>query len=135
MMGQRRAPAMEDGGDADPGAEVLWVGGDGQHRIGRRLEQQIIDACLVVEGDRGDLGGQGEDDVEIADREQVGLASLEPAPRSGALAPGTMPVAATVLGGARVSTVGAGYDMSRSAEHTSELRSLMRTSNNVYCLD
>jgi len=85
---------MEDGGDADPGAEVLRVGGDGQHRIGRRLEQQIIDQRLVVIGNGGDLGREGEHDVEIADREQVGLARSQPVARRSALAFGAMSVAA-----------------------------------------
>src|SRR3546814_6221131 len=40
-------------GEDEPGDEVLRVGGNRQHRIGRRLEQQVIDERLVVEGDRG----------------------------------------------------------------------------------
>ena len=32
------------------------VGGDGEHRLGRRPEQQVVDDRLVVEGDVGDLG-------------------------------------------------------------------------------
>ena len=70
------------------------VGGDRQHRLGRRVEQQIIDDRLVLEGDVGDLGRQGEDDVEVADRQQVGLALGQPGARGGALAFGAMPVAA-----------------------------------------
>lgn len=78
MMGERRAPRVKHSGDADPGAEVLGISGDGQHRIGHGHEQQIIDERLVVIGDRGDLGREGEDDVEVAGREEVGLAGLEP---------------------------------------------------------
>src|SRR3546814_3498248 len=59
---------------------------------------EVIDQRLVGEGDRGDFGRQGKHDVEIADREQVGLAGLEPGARRGALALGAMPVAATVVG-------------------------------------
>jgi hypothetical protein len=44
------------------------LGGDRQHRLGRRVEQQVIDDSLVVEGDVGDFGRQGEDDVEVSDR-------------------------------------------------------------------
>jgi hypothetical protein len=62
---------VEHGGDADPRAQVSRIGGDRQHRLGRRVEQQVIDDSLVVEGDVGDLGRQGEDDVEVSDREQV----------------------------------------------------------------
>src|SRR3546814_3734208 len=134
MIGQLRAPCVEDGCEADPGAEVLRVGGNRQHRIGRRLEQQVIDERLVVEGDRGDLGRQREHDVEIADREEVGLAGLEPGACSSALAPRAMPVAATVVGDPPMPAVGAGFDMARSEEHTSELQSLMRSSYAVFCL-
>lgn len=33
MMGHGRAPSVEHGGDADPGAEVLRVGGDGERSL------------------------------------------------------------------------------------------------------
>src|SRR3546814_186965 len=76
------------------------------------LEQEVIDQRLVGEGDRGDFGRQGKHDVEIADREQVGLAGLEPGARRGALALGAMPVAATVVGDPPMPAVGAGFDVS-----------------------
>ena len=78
MVGHRRAPGVEHGGDADAGAEVLRVGRDRQHRLRRRPEQQVVDERLVLEGDVGDLGGQREDDMEVADRQQVGLALGQP---------------------------------------------------------
>src|SRR3546814_1557720 len=105
MMGKRGSPCMEYGGDADPGTEMLGISGDREHRIGRGLEQQIIDQRFVMIGDGGDLGRHREHDVEVADREKVGLAGLEPGARGGALASWT-----------------------RSEEHTSELQSLMRIS-------
>ena len=60
---------MEHGGDADARAEMSAIGGDCQHRLGRRVEQQVIDDSLVVERDVRDLGRQGEDDVEVSDRQ------------------------------------------------------------------
>ena len=33
--------------DADAGAEVLWVGRDGDQGLGRGLEQQIVDDDVV----------------------------------------------------------------------------------------
>ena len=78
---------MQNRGDADASAEVLGVGGDGRHRLGRRLEQQAVDRGLVLEGDVGDFGGQREDDVEVTDREQVGFALGEPGARGRTLAP------------------------------------------------
>ena len=111
MVGHRRAPGVKHGGDADARAEMLRVGGDGRHRLRRRLEQQAVDRRLVLEGDVGDLGRQREDDVEVADRQQVGLALGEPGARGRALAPRAVPVAAAVIGDPPVPAVGAGLDV------------------------
>ena len=56
MMRQCRSPRVQHGGDANTRAQVTGIGGDRQHRLGRRVEQQVIDDSLVVEGDVGDLG-------------------------------------------------------------------------------
>ena len=74
VMRHRRSPGVKDGGDADTRAEMLRISGDGQHRLRCRLEQQIVDERLVLERDVGDFGRQREHDVEVADRQQVGLA-------------------------------------------------------------
>ena len=104
-MGHRRAPGVEHGGDADAGAEVPGIGGDREQRLGRGAEQQVVDHRLVLIGDVGDLGRQREDDVEVADRQQIGLARGEPVPCRRALALGAMPVAAGVVGDAAVAAV------------------------------
>ena len=111
MMGHRRAPGVEHGGDADAGAEMLGIGGDGQQRLGRRVEQQVVDHRLVLVGDGGDRGRQREDDVEVADRQQIGLARGEPVPRRRALALRAVPVAAGVVGDPAVAAVLAAHDM------------------------
>ena len=80
-------------------------------RLGRGAEQQVVDRGLVLIGDVGDLGRQREDDVEVADRQQIGLARGEPIPCRRALALGAMPVAAGVVGDAAVAAVLAGLDM------------------------
>jgi hypothetical protein len=111
MVRHRRAPGVEHGGDADARAEMTSVGGDGEHRLGRRVEQQIIDDGLVVESDVGEFGGNAEDDVEVSDRQQVGLALGQPRARGSALALGAMPVAATVISDPPVAAVLACLDM------------------------
>src|SRR5208337_4460250 len=93
VMRHRRSPCMEHGSDADPSTEVLGIGGDHHHRLRRCLEQQVVDDRLVLPGDVGDLGGQREDDMEVADRQQVGLTLSEPCASRSALALRTMPVA------------------------------------------
>jgi hypothetical protein len=34
---------VQHGGDADTRAEVLWIGGDRDQRLGRGLEQDVVD--------------------------------------------------------------------------------------------
>ncbi len=48
MMGQRRAPGVKHGGQADAGAEMLRIGGDGDQGLGGGLEQDAIDRGLVL---------------------------------------------------------------------------------------
>jgi hypothetical protein len=93
MVRHRRAPAVEHGGDADPGAEMLGIGGDRKRGLGRRLEQQVVDDRLVLVGDIGDRRRQREHEVEVADRQQLGLARGKPLLCGGALTFGAMPVA------------------------------------------
>jgi hypothetical protein len=50
MMRQGRAPAVEHGGETDPGAEVLGVGDDRDQRLGRSLEQEIVESRQGIGG-------------------------------------------------------------------------------------
>src|SRR6516225_1372557 len=111
MVGHCRAPAVEHSGGADARAEVFGIGSDREQRFGRRAEQQVVDDRLVLVGDRGDLGGQGEDDVEIADRQQIGLARREPILCRRALTFWTMAIAARVISDAAVAAILAALDM------------------------
>src|SRR3546814_2464551 len=72
---------------------------------GMRISDWSSDVCS------SDLGGEGEDDVEIADRKQVGLAGLEPGACGGALASEAVPVPATVVRDPPVAAVGTGLDV------------------------
>ena len=86
MVRQRRSPRMQHGGNANPRAEVLGVGRDGQHRVRGSAEQQVVDHRLVLPGNVGDLGRHREHDVEVADRQQIGLTRGQPGARGSALA-------------------------------------------------
>ena len=121
VMGQRRSPGVKHGGDADPRAQETGIGGDRQHRLGRCAEQQVIDDGLVVEGDGGDLGGHGEDDVEVSDRQQVGCARGQPRARGSALALGTVSVAAAVIGDPPIVAVFTGLDMTAQGRRAAML--------------
>ena len=111
VMGERRAPGVEDGGEADAGAEMLRVGGDGGQRLGGGPEQEVVDGGLVVERDRADRRRQGEDDVVVGNRQQVRLTLGEPLPRRRALTLRAVAVAAGVVGDAFMRAVLAALDM------------------------
>jgi len=123
MVGHGRAPGVEHRGQSDAGAEMLGIGGDPQQRLGRCLEQQIVDHGLVVVGDIGDLRRQGEDQMEVADRQEFGLAGREPVPGRRALAFGTVPVAAGIVGDPPVVTVLTSFDMAAEGGRAAALDS------------
>ena len=54
MMGERRAPGVQHGGEADARAQMLRVGGDGGQRLGGGPEQEVVDGGLVLERDGAD---------------------------------------------------------------------------------
>jgi hypothetical protein len=64
--------------EADLGAEVPGVGGEGLERLGGGLEKESVDEAPVLEGERGERPGQGEDDVEVLDGEEVSQVPFEP---------------------------------------------------------
>jgi hypothetical protein len=112
VVGHRRAPGVEHRGGADAGAEVPGIGGDREQCLGGGAEQQVVDHRLVLVSDRSDLGGQREDQVEVADRQQIGLAGGEPVSRRRALTLGAMAVATRVVRNPAVAALFAALDMS-----------------------
>ena len=112
MMGERRAPGVQYGGQADARAEMLRVGGDRGQRLGGGPEQEVVDGGLVLERDRADRRRQGEDDVIVGNRQELRLAVFEPLPRRRALALRAVAVAAGVVGDAFVRAVLAALDVS-----------------------
>ena len=110
-MRERRAPAVQHGSHADPSAEVLGVGRDRGERLGRGLEEQVIDRRLVVVGDVADRRRQGEHHVVVRHRQQLGLAVGEPPLRRRALALGAVPIATGIVGDVGVRTLLTARDM------------------------
>ena len=88
---------MQNRGDADVGAEMLGIGCDRQHGLGRGFEQQVVDDRLVLVGDIGDRSRQCEHDVKVADGQQLRLTLGEPCLGGSALALGAVPVAAAIV--------------------------------------
>src|SRR5262245_32472462 len=115
MMLEVLTPAVQNGGDADVGAEMLGIGRNGGERLGCRCEQQSINLGLVLVGDRADCGWQREHHVEVRHWQQLGLARCKPRLSGRPLAFGTMPIAAGVIGDARERAVLAALDMTARA--------------------
>ena len=105
VMDERLAPGVEDGEEADLGAEVAGVGGDGAQRLGHGPEEETVDDGLVLDGDLGDRRRHGEDDVEVLGGQQVRPAPLEPRGAGQGLTARTVAVAAGVVPDAPMAAV------------------------------
>jgi len=78
VMLQILAPGMQNGDEADLGTQVPGIDSDGAQSFGGGVKQDVVDGGLVLVRDRGDLLGQREDNVEIADGKEVGPAIFQP---------------------------------------------------------
>ena len=88
---------MKHGGHADLSAKMVRVASDRQQSLGGGLKEDSVDEGLVAQGERIEIVGQREDDVEVRRRQQALEPLREPLRSSGALALGAMPVAAGVI--------------------------------------
>ena len=100
MLRERLAPRVEDRGDPDRAAEVPRIAPEGEQRVGGRAEEQRVDHARIALRERVEVVRQGEDDVEVRDRQQVGLARREPPFLGERLALGTVAIATGVVGDA-----------------------------------
>lgn len=114
MMRQGLPPGVENGDHPSLGTEMLRVGADETDRLGRRLEQDVVDHRLVLQRDSGYWRRHGEDNMEIGNRQQIGLALGEPLGAREALALWTVPIATAVVRGANQAAVVAPLDMAAS---------------------
>jgi len=105
VLGERGAPGVQDREDTDAGAEVFGIGRDGEHGLGRSLEQDAVDCGLVLVGYIGDLSRQREHDVEVRHRQELGLALGQPLARRRTLALRTVPIATGVVCDLRVTAL------------------------------
>ena len=109
MMGERLSPSVQDGDKADPGVQAL--GGERHERLGGGAHQQAVDRLLVLESDVGRRRRQGEDDVEVGNRQQLGLTSGEPLRARRPLTLPAMAVPARVVSDAGKPAIVAALDM------------------------
>ena len=78
MVRQGLPPGMKNGEEPDFGAEVFWVQGYGLESGRSGVEQKFVEHGLILQRQRIELFGDGEDDVVIVDGQQFSLALFDP---------------------------------------------------------
>ena len=97
MMLEPLPPRVQDHQAADVAAQALRIRGDLLQRLRGRLKEEVVHHAFVDERETGERLRQREDEVDVADREQLLLASRDPrVPRRGQ-ALRAMPVATAVV--------------------------------------
>lgn len=94
MMQEILAPGVEHTQKADFRSKMFGVGGNLQQRRSAGAEQEIVDDFLVLQSQPRELVRQGENDMDVADRQQFFAALGEPFVARIGLALRTMAIAA-----------------------------------------
>ena len=89
---------MEYGKEAHLDTEVLGIARDGPQSLSCGTKEQAVTEFLVLQRDRGDFVGQGEDDVKVGDIEKVAFAGIEPLGSRCRSALGAVTIATGVVG-------------------------------------
>lgn len=97
MVDEGLAPGVEDGEEAEAGAEVTGIGGDLLERAGGTAQEEIIEDGRILESQRREALRQGEDDMRVGHRQHVDLARFEPRCLSAALTLRAVTVATRVV--------------------------------------
>lgn len=98
MMGEVLRPGMEDGSEADLGAEMARIGRDVEKGLGGSTEQEIVEALGIPKEERAQGIRKGEDHVEMGHGEDAGEGAFNPLSPFTALAFGAVAIAAGVVG-------------------------------------
>jgi hypothetical protein len=100
---ERLSPGAEHGGDPDLAVEMSLT--KLKQRLTGRFEEQVVDKPVVELSEQADLIGQGEDDMEVADRKQLALPSVDPFDHLGVLALRAVAIATGVIRDSRGAAV------------------------------
>ena len=105
MLRERLSPRVQNRRDADRAAQVARVPAKCEERVGSRAKQECVDYARIALGEGVECVREREDDVEVRNGQQVGLASREPPLLGSRLALGTVAIATGVIGDARRTAV------------------------------
>ena len=97
MKLQSLIPGVQDAEEADLRAQMTWVAGHLEQRLGAGLKQQVEDHLLVLQRQWRQFTRQSEDGVHVACGQKFPFPRREPAQAGVALAPRAMPIATRVI--------------------------------------
>ena len=124
MLTEVLAPGVEHHRDPDLAPEPLGISTEGLQGVRGRLKQEAVDHLRISLGERVDLMGQGEDQMEVGHRQELGTAGLDPALLREGLALRAMAVAAGVVTGDFRPTAITGLQMAPEGRRTAVLDGL-----------
>ena len=96
-MLQSLVPSVEHTEETDLGSQVTGIASDLQQSCSAGMKQQVVDQTFILQRERSQFPRQSEDDVHVADGQQLSFPRLKPAPARVALTLGAVPVAARVV--------------------------------------
>src|SRR6266851_10515095 len=91
-------PGMQHGEEADLRAEMLRIVSDFEKGFRTAAKQKIVNDLLVLQGQRSQMTGKGEDHMDVARREKFSLTCGDPAFPGRGLTLRAVSIAAAVVG-------------------------------------
>ena len=105
MMLETLPPRVEHHEPANSGAEAFRIRRDPQQRLRGRPKQEVVDDALVGERQARQRLRHREDDMDVADGQELRFPGRHPGVPRGGQAPGTMAVPAAVVREGRLRTL------------------------------
>ena len=105
MWFERLAPGVKNGQESNLRTEVLSIGCNLEKSLGASVEQQGEQYPFVLPDQRNERVWEGEDEMEVANRQQFILTLCHPLIASVGLALGAVPITARVIGDGLVSAL------------------------------
>lgn len=121
VMEEVLRPGMEEGGEANVGAEMTRVGSDLEEGLGGGMEQEVVEKSGISKEEQAEGIGKGEDHVEMGYGEDAGERAINPLSALAPLAFRAVSIPAGVVGNTlRVPAGGAGIEVAPKASGSTD---------------
>jgi hypothetical protein len=115
------APTMQYTEKTDLRTEMFWVASDFEKGFRAGAKQEVVEDLFILQHQRSQATGQGEDYMEIARREKVSLTRSDPTVPSGSLTLRAVSVSAAIEGDGAMPATGAFIEMAAQSGGTTTL--------------